>query len=73
MTPKSPPAAESISGRAMMEASGSGQLVPVSPCRAAVRFTPLSVHLIRAHGFYEGKGARYRLAPRTIAAMLRLI
>jgi len=38
-----------------------------------VRFTPLSVHLIRAHGFYEGKGARYRLAPRTIAAMLRLI
>jgi len=35
-------AAESIAGRAVMEAGGSGALVAVSPCRAAVRYTPLS-------------------------------
>ncbi len=32
--------------------------------------TPLSVHLIRRHGFYQGKGARYRLEPSELAALL---
>ena len=27
------------------------------------RFTPLSVHLIAAHGFYQGRGSPYRIAP----------
>ena len=36
-------------------------------------FTPLSIHLIRVHGFFEGKGARYRLEPRQVAQMLDLL
>ena len=35
-----------------------------------LRFTPLSVHLIRHHGFYQGKGARYRLEPAELARLL---
>ena len=37
-----------------------------------VRYTPLSVHLIEAHGFYEGRGSRYRLEPSEICRMLGL-
>lgn len=37
-----------------------------------VRFTPLSVHLIARHGFYQGRGSRYRLEPAGLAAMLDL-
>jgi hypothetical protein len=36
----------------------------------SVRLTPLSVHLIRRHGFYQGKGARYRLEPDELAGMM---
>ena len=35
-------------------------------------FTPLSVHLIARHGFYQGRGSRYRIDPDTLAALLRL-
>lgn len=35
-----------------------------------LRFTPLSVHLIAEHGFYEGKGSRYRLEPEELARLL---
>ncbi len=35
-----------------------------------VRYTPLSLHLVRAHGFYEGRGSRYRLEPDLVARML---
>jgi len=35
-------------------------------------YTPLSVHLIEAHGFYEGRGSRYRLEPSEICRMLGL-
>ncbi|HAU36692.1 MAG TPA: hypothetical protein DCX07_03115 [Phycisphaerales bacterium] len=34
-------------------------------------FTPLSVHLVDEHGFYQGKGSRYRLEPRLLAELLR--
>jgi hypothetical protein len=34
------------------------------------RFTPLSVHLIAAHGFYQGRGGPYRLDPAAIAELL---
>lgn len=34
--------------------------------------TPLSVHLIAAHGFYQGRGSRYRLEPHDIIAMFEL-
>jgi hypothetical protein len=30
-------------------------------------FTPLSVHLIARHGFYQGRGSRYRIDPATIS------
>ena len=36
------------------------------------RFTPLSIHLIEAHGFYQGRGTRYRLEPGEIAKVLGL-
>ena len=35
----------------------------------ALRFSPLSIHMIAAHGFYNGRGSRYRLEP---AALHRL-
>jgi hypothetical protein len=33
-----------------------------------LRWTALSVHMIRAHGFYEGKGAVFRLEPARLVA-----
>ncbi len=38
----------------------------------AVTFTPLSVHLIAEHGFYEGRGGRYRLEPDAVARLFGL-
>jgi hypothetical protein len=35
-----------------------------------VFLTALGVHLIAAHGFYQGKGSRYRLEPAAIARLL---
>jgi len=32
--------------------------------------TALGVHLVAAHGFYQGRGSRYRLEPETIARLL---
>ena len=32
--------------------------------------TPLSIHLIAAHGFFQGRGTRYRLEPTDLIAML---
>ena len=32
--------------------------------------TPLSIHLIRAHGFYQGRGSRYRVSPRELVRRL---
>ena len=29
-------------------------------------FTPLSIHLIAAHGFYQGRGSPYRIEPATV-------
>ena len=39
----------------------------------AVCFTPLSVHLMAEHGFYQGRGSRYRLEPGRVARMLGLV
>lgn len=36
-------------------------------------FTPLSLHLIRTHGFYQGRGAPYRIDPAQIAQLLGLL
>jgi hypothetical protein len=34
------------------------------------RFTPLSVHLISEHGFYQGHGSPYRIEPAEIVEVL---
>lgn len=36
----------------------------------SLRFAPLSVHLIDRHGFYQGRGSRYRLEPAGLARLL---
>jgi hypothetical protein len=36
-----------------------------------LNFTPLDAHLIRAHGFFEGKGSRYRIEPKELIALYR--
>jgi hypothetical protein len=36
------------------------------------RFTPLDAHLIREHGFFQGKGSAYRIAPAELIALYRL-
>ncbi len=38
----------------------------------ALRWTDLSIHLIRAHGFFQGRGSPYRLEPVEVAAFLKL-
>ncbi len=40
--------------------------------QSTVRFTPLSVHMIERHGFYQGRGSRYRLEPDQLARLLDL-
>jgi hypothetical protein len=35
-----------------------------------LRFTRLSVHMLREHGFCQGRGTRYRLEPAALAQML---
>ena len=37
-----------------------------------VVFTPLSVHLVRRHGFFQGRGSPYRLEPAKLARVLGL-
>ena len=37
-----------------------------------LRFTVLGIHLIAAHGFYQGRGSRYRLEPAALGGILRL-
>ena len=39
----------------------------------AIVFTPLSVHLIESHGFYQGRGTRYRIEPVDAAKLLALV
>jgi len=36
-----------------------------------LRFSPLSVHLIGEHGFYQGRGSRYRIDPEALCDMLK--
>ena len=37
-----------------------------------ITFTDLNIHMIAAHGFYEGKGAPFRIEPRTIVDILEI-
>ncbi|NQT54365.1 hypothetical protein HQ576_20070, partial [bacterium] len=47
-----------------------GDVELTTPDGATLRFTALSIHLIRAHGFYQGRGAPYRLEPTQLAELL---
>ena len=44
---------------------GEAELVDTKTGRR-MRFTPLSVHMVREHGFYGGQGSRYRLDPKLV-------
>ncbi|HUU43517.1 MAG TPA: hypothetical protein VMX57_07040 [Planctomycetota bacterium] len=35
-------------------------------------FTPLSVHLVAKHGFYNGRGSRWRVEPADVLRLFRL-
>ena len=37
-----------------------------------VTFTDLHIHMIREHGFYEGKGSPFRLEPAVLARALQI-
>jgi hypothetical protein len=37
-----------------------------------LRLSPLSVHLIGEHGFYQGRGSRYRIEPDVLCEILKL-
>ncbi len=37
-----------------------------------IRFTPLDAHLIREHGFFQGKGSVYRIEPAELIKLYRL-
>jgi hypothetical protein len=37
-----------------------------------ITYTDLNIHMIEAHGFYEGQGAAFRLAPAALAEILEL-
>ncbi len=38
----------------------------------SLQWTDLSIHLVRAHGFYQGKGSAYRLEPADLKRILEL-
>ncbi len=37
-----------------------------------INYTDMNIHLIREHGFYEGKGSRFRLEPEEFAEVLEI-
>ena len=43
------------------------------PDERQVLVTPLHAHLIREHGFFQGGGSVFRLEPRDVIAMFRLL
>jgi len=45
-----------------------GEIELTAPDGEQLRFTRLSVHLGRAHGFFQGRGTRYRLEPARLCA-----
>jgi len=40
--------------------------------RKEITFSDLNIHLIAAHGFYEGKGSPFRLEPAELAQILEI-
>ena len=52
-------------GRCGTFAKGHIELIDTQSSRR-IMFTALNVHMIAAHGFYQGRGSRYRLEPTEI-------
>ena len=52
-------------------AKGEAQLTDAASGKG-ILFTPLSVHMIAEHGFYQGRGSRYRFEPEELAEALRV-
>jgi hypothetical protein len=48
-------------------------VVTVSAAAGEFQFTPLSAHLIREHGFFEGKGSPFRIEPEELVALFRVV
>lgn len=46
-------------------------VVEVSTPDTTIRFTPLHAHLIREHGFFEGRGAHFRIEPEALIRLYR--
>ncbi|HPJ02981.1 MAG TPA: hypothetical protein PKU80_09100 [Candidatus Limiplasma sp.] len=40
---------------------------------ATIRWTDLNIHMIREHGFFEGYGSPYRLAPAELVKFLGMV
>lgn len=38
-----------------------------------IRFTPLAIHLVGEHGFFEGRGSPFRIGPEVLCRALGLI
>lgn len=45
-------------------------VVEVTAGSIALRFTPLQAHLIREHGFLQGRGSVFRVEPRDLVGLL---
>ncbi len=39
----------------------------------SIRFSPLAIHLIRKHSFFQGRGSVYRLEPKDLCKILGLV
>jgi hypothetical protein len=46
-------------------------VVHVTAGAVDLRFTPLQAHLLREHGFLQGRGSEFRLEPRDLLALFR--
>lgn len=53
---------------------GKGEVELADPATGEIvqRYTPLSVHLVRQHAFFQGRGSRYRIEPREFVELLGL-
>ena len=49
-----------------------GEVELTAPAGRVIRFTQLSIHMIAEHGFYQGRGGRYRLEPEQLAGVLNI-
>jgi hypothetical protein len=45
-------------------------MVKHPPTGTVVRWSDLNIHLIKAHGFFEGRGASFRIEPELLLSVL---